>query len=190
MEQKRVKSAWEIAMERAERLGRLSPEELRKQEENEHRPIGEGLADRYLSGLPPRDVEAQLGRYTGAAAEFVRQGLLARLTEAFQWQELQRTRRALQGIREFFPSARMNDIASRLEQLLGEYELEKTQSAAIGQQQLATEAEGILRERGLGGSALRPNLEATATWHHARMQSEAAYEERLAVLTEELRRSL
>ena len=46
-----IKSAWEIAVERVEGLGKLSPEELRRQKEEEYALIGQVLADKYLGGL-------------------------------------------------------------------------------------------------------------------------------------------
>ena len=43
-----MKSAFEKALERAEKLGKLSPEEMRGRKEAEYAPIGRAIADRYL----------------------------------------------------------------------------------------------------------------------------------------------
>jgi len=46
-----IKSAWELAMEKAERLGKLSPDERSRQKEEEYRSIGQTLVEKYLAGL-------------------------------------------------------------------------------------------------------------------------------------------
>ena len=43
-----IRSAWEIARERVDKLGALSSEERRKQREDKFLPIGKSLAEKYL----------------------------------------------------------------------------------------------------------------------------------------------
>ncbi|MFC1944335.1 hypothetical protein ACFLX5_02420 [Chloroflexota bacterium] len=45
-----LRSAWEIALERAERLGGISAEERRRQDEDRDSLVGKALAERYLAG--------------------------------------------------------------------------------------------------------------------------------------------
>ena len=45
MSEDRIKSAWEIALEKAEKLGRLSPEEAKKRLEEKFYPRGKALAE-------------------------------------------------------------------------------------------------------------------------------------------------
>jgi len=58
-----LKSAYERAMEKAEKLGQLSPEELRERKKAELAPIGRALADRYLSHGHTRVLSHDLERF-------------------------------------------------------------------------------------------------------------------------------
>lgn len=70
-----IKSALEKALERAEKLGRATPEELHRLE---YVPKGNTLAARYLRG-EKLDVKAELGKFSGELAGFVREGVVETL---------------------------------------------------------------------------------------------------------------
>ena len=59
-----IKSAWEIAMEKVENLERLSPEDLRRKQEEEYALIGEVLANKYLGGLDQWQLGVELAKYS------------------------------------------------------------------------------------------------------------------------------
>src|SRR4030042_1871474 len=61
-----LKSAFDIALERASKLGGISSDEKQKLQEEKLASIGIALSKRYMSGLPVRDVEIELGEYQKA----------------------------------------------------------------------------------------------------------------------------
>jgi hypothetical protein len=77
-----IKSAWEIAMERAEKLGKLSPEELKRQREKEYAVIGQALAEKYLGGLDLRQLEVDLDKYEGEKREWVKKMAMVKLAQS------------------------------------------------------------------------------------------------------------
>ena len=76
-----IKSAWEIALEKTEKLGKLSPEELREQRRQELAPVGRGLADRYLAGLGLWQLKVELDRYKGEEKTLVTEALVSGLVQ-------------------------------------------------------------------------------------------------------------
>ena len=66
-----IKSAWELAMEKVEKLGKLSPEELRRQKEDKCGSIGQVLAEKYLSGSSLRELKTELDKQKGEERELV-----------------------------------------------------------------------------------------------------------------------
>ena len=57
-----LKSAWEIAQERANRLGKLSAEEKEQQERQGYRQIGQVLAQKWLDNPQRLDLTAELNK--------------------------------------------------------------------------------------------------------------------------------
>jgi hypothetical protein len=66
-----MKSALERALERAEQLGTLSPEEIRKKKEEKHILIGEGLAKKYMEHGFRGVLPEAISRYNGEEKSFV-----------------------------------------------------------------------------------------------------------------------
>jgi hypothetical protein len=62
-ENNKIKSAFELAMEKARKLGDLSDEERQKLKDEELREAGDALAKRFLNGLPLRDIVLELAKH-------------------------------------------------------------------------------------------------------------------------------
>ena len=76
-----LKSAWEIAQEKADRLGKLSAEEIQRQREQECRQIGRAIAQRYLDSPESLSLALELDKYQDKK-DLVRQASLTHLTQA------------------------------------------------------------------------------------------------------------
>ena len=50
---KPIKSTLELAMEKAAKLPKLTPEEIRERQEREYGPLGRAIAERFLRGELP-----------------------------------------------------------------------------------------------------------------------------------------
>jgi len=77
----KLKSAWEIAQEKADRLGKLSPAEMQRQREQECRQIGRAIAQRYLDSPEPLPLAIELNKYQ-EKKDLVRQATLTHLIQA------------------------------------------------------------------------------------------------------------
>jgi len=163
-----LKSAWEIAQERANRLGELSTEEKDQQERQEYRQIGQALAQRWLDSSRKLDMTAELNKHQGKAKEIIKRAAIERLVEAI---ELTTTR----GI---------SDVKSVIEAISSlEHELQlKTEE--IGQliqeymgveqkirQELESNYKETLHKLRISGTAVDAiNIEANPKWKLARQR--------------------
>jgi len=146
-----IKSAWEIAMEKAERLGKLSPDERRRQREQEYSSIGRLLADKYLAGLALWQLEVELDKYTGEQKKLASSALLSRLADAIELGSPERLERALDGIL----ALKQNEpgvagIKDEIVRLLRKYRQEEDR----GKREAEESAREVLSRLGISGSAI------------------------------------
>jgi len=74
MEDGKIKSALEIAMEKVAKMADLTPKEIREQKDREYRPRGEVTASKYLSHvIKNTDLAVELSKYQGEEGEVVLQ---------------------------------------------------------------------------------------------------------------------
>ena len=85
MEEERIKSALELAMERVAGLPELTPEEIAEQKEKEYRPVGETLGNKYLQGvIDGREMASELSQYRGEPARIVGKSLVSCLRSSIR----------------------------------------------------------------------------------------------------------
>ena len=131
-----LKSAFDIAMERAEKLGKASPEEIRKLDLV---PQGEKLAARYLKGQC--DLTVELGKYDdearGYVAESVKKVLLRNLDVPKNEVVKRTTRRAMEGIKSLKDDkGGVENVYSKLRRLFKHYEDEGAQQRSQAYEEL------------------------------------------------------
>lgn len=179
-----MKSAWEIAQERVNRLGRLSGDEQEQQERERYRQIGQALAQRWLDGSRQTDVNAELDRHDEKGRKIITQGLIRRLTEAIDLandRSIDDKKRVVQAIGIVEP--RLQPKADELAELLQQYQ--------EAEQKLRGELEVDYRETlhrlRISGTAVGAiNLEASGEWQLARSELIAAFAPRLSALKQAL----
>jgi hypothetical protein len=71
----RMKSAKEIALERVEKLGRISPEELKEERNRKCAELGRQLTLTYLTAHNPGEIEGELLKYSGEERNMVERSL-------------------------------------------------------------------------------------------------------------------
>ena len=99
MEDKKIKSALEIAMEKVAKMADLTPQEIMEQKEREYGPRGEVIASRYLSHvLKNTDLVVELSKYQGEEEQIVRKAFLFFLCQAIQLDDAYKSRRAIEGM--------------------------------------------------------------------------------------------
>ena len=147
-----IKSAWELAMEKVDRLGKLSPEELRRQKEDRGRMIGEGLAEKYLAGTPLRDVKMDLDRNKGEERGLAESALASRLAGAIELGDTERLSKVLEGLSAIGLKGGegLPDIEAEIEVLFAEYR----EADRKRRREVETAAREALHRLRISGSAI------------------------------------
>jgi hypothetical protein len=161
-----LKSAWEVAQERANRLGKLSADEKEQQERESYRQAGQALARKWLDGSQSLDIGTELGKYEEHGREIVKQAIIERLVDAIEFT----TARGVDGVKAIIEaiSSLKSELQPRAEevgQLIQEYEL--------AEQKIRQELEGQYRETlhqlRISGTAVGAiNIEDNPQWQPAR----------------------
>ncbi|MBI2908753.1 MAG: hypothetical protein HYX92_14015 [Chloroflexi bacterium] len=157
MDKERIKSAFEIAMERVAGMPTLTAEELARQRELEYAPRGEAIAERYLrNALREADLELELRRYENEERQIVRKALLEALCGAIGLEDADRSIRAIAGIQRLAAAVDLEDAKRESESLFAEFTMETEKRSAA----LMERERGRLEALGIAGSAVKPNLQA------------------------------
>jgi hypothetical protein len=181
-----IKSAWELAMEKVEKLGKLSPEEVRRQKEEKYGSIGQGLAEKYLTGLALRDVKIELDKYKGEERELVRAALASKLIDAIELGDAERLSKVIEGISELNLKSRegLAGIRAEIEQLFAECR----EAEQKKRREVETAARGVLHQLRISGSAIGSvNPEVVPEWKNELDKIALPYRERLDSLKARLR---
>jgi len=192
----KLKSAWEIAQEKADRLGKLSPAEMQRQREQECRQIGRAIAQRYLDNPESLSLAIELNKYQ-EKKDLVRQATLTHLTQAIDLRFLtsfgmtskpgmaSKLERIIQGIATVEPKS--ESIIERIRGLAQEYAplADKTRRAT------EIKCRKTLHQLRISGTAVgNINIEATPQWQQSWHLLTEPLESRLDSLKRELINSI
>jgi len=200
-----LKSAWEIAQGKADRLGKLSADELRQQREEQCRQIGQAIAQKYLDNLESLDLDAELEKHPEEEKGLMRTAVAGHLIQALELsgqsgtngrpaereggmkqnngsgRAYSRMERVIKGIASLEPKS--GAITERVRQLFQEYE-EATREAGHEIERKGKEALHRLR---ISGTAVGDiNVEAMPQWEQTWHRLRAPFELRLDHLKQEL----
>jgi hypothetical protein len=146
-----IRSAWEIALEKVERLGSLSPEERRRQKEKEFGAIGQILADKYLAGLGLWQLETELNKYSAEDKGLVQKALASKLIQTIELDNRERLQRVIEAILALKQGdSAVSSIKSEIEQLFREYE----EAAEKESWEIEKSAREVLHQLRISGSAI------------------------------------
>jgi hypothetical protein len=178
-----IKSAWEIALEKTEKLGKLSAEELRRQKEEECALVGQVLANKYLGGLDPWQLEVELDKYRGEEKNSISRAVASKLAQAIELGNRERLNKVIGGISHLSQKGTIEEVGSAIEQLFQEYE----QVEQKERKEIEESAEGILHQLRISGSAIKAiNPKAISLWQQDLNQLAQPYKERLEQLKQKL----
>jgi hypothetical protein len=181
-----IKSAWELAMEKVEKLGKLSPDELRRQKEEKYGSIGQGLAEKYLTGLALRDVRIELDKYKGEERELVRAALASKLIDAIELGEAERLLKVVEAM-----SALKLKSEEGLAAVKGEIEglfVESREAEQKKRREVDAAARGVLHQLRISGSAIGSvNPEVVPEWKNELDKIALPYREKLGDIKARLR---
>ena len=171
---KELKSAFDVAMERAQKLGDLSAQERQRSREEKFRAIGEALGKRYLDGLPLRDVEIELGRHEENRLTVIRY-LLSFLLDALAPGNSEGAENILAAVQHYSGDS---GAAARIRNLFNEYQKETEQSWEGKRIKLGAARRKELKLKGISGSAVEPAIEASPEWLEIKQRLIASYQKR------------
>ena len=174
-EEGKLKSALDIALERASKLGRMSDEERREARRKELAEVGEALAARYLKGLPIRDVELELAKYKEdrqKVIHYMLDGLWSRL-DIGNPQEIDKI---LSAIEHFTGNS---GVAEEIRSLATEYQNEVEKTLGKNRNSLEDAKRKELKRMGISGSAIIPMIESSPEWLQLRDGVNSRYRKRL-----------
>jgi len=171
---KELKSAFDIAMERAQKLGDMSAQERQRSREEEFREIGEALGKRYLDGLPIRDVEIELRRYEENRQIVIRH-LLSFLLNTLALGNSEGGENILAAVQHY--SGDSGAVVS-IRNLFNEHQKAIEQAWEEKRIKLGAAQRKELKLRGIFGSAVDPAIEASPEWLEIRQRLDASYQKR------------
>lgn len=161
MENKRVKSAIELAMEKVAAMPELKKEDIDQYKNQEQFDIGEGIAQRFLQGvLRKKDLEGEFAQHKGEIGQIVRSAGLTNLCEALSVQDMEKNKLIFEAIQTVWKDLPVKKAQSELIKIHGKYKLQREKEIAAA---IKTEA-GRFHEVGITGSAILPNLKESPAW--------------------------
>jgi len=190
VEEERIKSAFEIAMERISALPELTAEEIAAQKEKQYRPVGEAIAVRYLNGLiSVEEVASELDKYRDEQKRIVERALISSLCSALLIEgNPESAARALCGISRIRPENRalVEKTAKEFQSIRKEFGREKREKS----KKFGAAVMERMRELGISGSAMRPNLNENPDWQQELAQIRQKYKSRVTALRISLQQEL
>lgn len=183
MGDQKIKSALEIAMEKAAKISKLTPKELMGQKEIEYKPRGKTIANKYLGNtLRGVDLETELGKYQGKEKEIVRKAFLSTLCQSIELEDMEKSRRAIAGIQTLETNAPLEEIKGEMEKISSEFHQQRRQRYTV----LETSEVEKLRGLWISGSAVKLNLEEKEDWQQELKELQVVYDSRINKLKEKL----
>ncbi len=185
MAEKEIKSAFEIAMEKAASLDKLTPAELAAQREKEYGPRGAAIASRYMENrLRVSELKGELARYRDEEGKVVRVAFLRALCQSIRLDNTGGNARALEGLAAVTPGVSLDEVKKSIEEVAASFINE------VGGKRAACEEKE--RERllvlGISGSAVRPVLEGSEAWREELEKARSEHEARFNAFKADLGR--
>jgi len=179
-----LKSAREIAQERANRLGKLSAEEKEQQDRQRYRQIGQVLAQKWLDSSQQLDMTAELNKHEEKEGEIIKQAVIEHLVEAIEFtptQGINSVKKVIEAISSLGPE--LQPQAEEIGQLVQEYEGAEQKI----RQELESNYRETLHQLRISGTAVDAiNIEADHKWQVARQGLVEAFTPRLNDLKQAL----
>lgn len=154
-----LKDAWEIAREKANKLGKLSPREMQQQREQEYRQVGKGIAQRYLDHPEPLNLSVELDSRPTEGRDFTVRTITDYLAQAMDLESHSRLEKIIQGIAAIEP--RLQPVIEQIRELAQEHE----QTLRMTRQAIENKGREALHQLRISGTAVRAiNTEAVPEW--------------------------
>jgi len=194
-----LKSAWEIAQEKANKLGKLSIQEIQQQREQEYCQSAVAIAQKYLDESEPPNLALELNNYPTRERDLIGRAILNHLVQAMgleSWSGTSpdptkynnrsggvypRLEKIIQGIAAIEP--KLQPIVEQIRELDQEY----AQAVRKTRRAIESRSRETLHQLRLSGMAVGSiNIEATQEWQQSRSKLTEPFTSRLNSLKQEL----
>lgn len=177
-----MKSAWEIALEKAEKLGKPSEEELKRLE---HIPTGNMLAAQYLQS-DNYNLDAELSKYKGSGIrqyiiEGIQEILIRNITLPHDEHARKTISRAMEGIKVLKENNKQLDVIyERINNVLDYYAQARQQAFAQFKQNFESKLQELsqaLQQRMAAGHSIEAEVQQQfqEEWRRASSELDAQY---------------
>jgi len=178
-----IKSAWEIAREKADKLGELSAEERQKQRQDRCRLIGQSLAEKYVSQHDSQPLETELEQYDSEDRDLISRAALQRLVEGIDLGFGHMLDKISQGILSLAKTETAAKALKETKELFHEYR----EAEEVERQDIERAGREILHGLRISGAAIsQVNIRAKEEWQKKMSQLARPFEERLNRLKQDL----
>jgi hypothetical protein len=175
-----IKSTLELAMERTRKFA-ISEKEKEEMKQKEVLQKATGLFHRYREGyLSLNDILKQIGKMEKKTASTVKEFLLSQWIDALSLDDGEE--RILKGI-ESLGQRNIEEVKQTFHHLVSQYQEEKEKV----KEKVKAQRREVLREDGITGSAVEPNLEGSELWKKEEEKLDQSYRTKLEEIKEQLR---
>jgi hypothetical protein len=182
-----MKSAFEKALEKADKIGKLSPEEMREREEAEYTPVGRAIAVRFLSHGHKQILKEEVERYSSDENSVVVRAALSRLVEAIDLSSGHPIERSLDGLLTLKGKERIGGTVDRIRILFAEFQDKREQEYEREKGNIDKSERELLHQLRITGSAVGAiNPKASESLNLVYEKLNSRFNERLEALKQEL----
>ena len=179
-----IRSSWEIAQEKADRLGNLSSEERSRQKEELYRNTASLLVHQYLDDKDIRLVKKELNKYTGEERDLMERVLVDGFINAIDLDGQENLDLAIRGIEALSGKEKAGHRIDKLKQLYDECLKARDEE----KQRADNAARKVLHDMGISGSAIgKINLYARDEWLDSLNNITVYFKKKLDGLKEEIK---
>ena len=181
-----LKSAWEIALEKSNKLGKPSAEEEQRYLEEKYRQIGTAIVRKYLDDPRGSSLTSQLEAHSEKGKNpiiknLIRRAALNELIAALDLKNSMNATAICQGIASLRPESQ--PVLDQVTQLVQEYE----QARGETRRELENKGKEVLHRLRISGTAVGDiNIEDSAEWQEKQQLLMATFAPKLDSLEQEL----
>ncbi len=174
-----VKSAIELAMEKVAKMPKIDSQEIENQKKQEFMAIGEGLANQLINGtLRKKNLQTELDKYDESSQKLVKGSLLEVLRKTISLEDPSINQLVFEIIAKIEPKADIEAINEKLSRLIDDYHQQKQLDYAL----LVKDERNRLKEIGISGSAITPNINEHESWKKKLDELLSSYQDKLETI--------
>lgn len=183
MGEERVKTAFELAMEKIDAMPSLNMDELNEERKKESIAKGEAIAQRYLQNRSRKtDIKGEVEAIKEEQRTFAQQAAMKCLSDGISLTQPELNQHIFEGMSLLNINISSDSAQKQMDRIINDFigDVKKAQEA------IEKSETDNLKKEGISGSAVRLNLKANPVWHETYAQLSATYTGKLYTLQKSL----